>query len=122
VSASLSAAPDVDEPVGVTLNRLAVLLVLTIAAARTWHVAPDPAWAVVGVVTVWSLAASRSWVTPWVGAALAWFLGTGFLAHATGELSFGSDDRLHAALLGVAALVASLVSARARYVVRRATP
>jgi len=107
-------APGLDEPAGFTLTRLVVLLVVVIAAARFLHASPASGWALVAAVTVWALASSAFWLTPLAGAGMSWLLGTGFLAHRTGELSFTADDRGHLVVVAVAALAALLVCARAR--------
>jgi hypothetical protein len=115
--------PQVGEPAGLTLSRLAVLLVLVVALARLCHIRSDAAWALLAAVTVRSLASCAFWFTPVAGAALTWVLGTGFLAPRAGELGFGIDDREHLAVLALAALVALVVSARARRVATaRAVP
>jgi hypothetical protein len=98
------------EPAGFTLARQAVLLVVVIAAARSLSLSADVSWALLAALTVAGLASSTSWLTPLAGAALGWLLGTGFLVHPTGELSFAVDDRGHLAVLAFAGLVALGIS------------
>jgi hypothetical protein len=110
--------PALDEPAGFTLARLAVLLVEANAAARLFNIPSASAWALVAAVTMWALASSAYWLTAVAGAGMSWLLGTGFLAHRTGDLSFGVDDRGHLAVFALAAVAAVLVSARGRQVAR----
>jgi hypothetical protein len=106
--------PDLDEPAGFTLARLALLLVVMITTVRVLHLSSEQAWAMVSAGTVWALGLSASWATPLAGAGLAWLLGTGFMEHRTGDLSFATIDREHLGLLGVVAVLALLIRARAR--------
>jgi hypothetical protein len=72
------------------------------------------ATALIAGVTVWALGSCAHWLTAVAGAAITWLLGTGFLAHRWGELSWGSDDRGHLVVVALAAAVAILVSLRRR--------
>jgi hypothetical protein len=110
-SPTSSLIPHRDEPAGFTLIRLALLLILMIFAARFLNAPTAAAWAVVAVVTVWGLASSAFWATPFAGSGMSWLLATGFLTHRTGDLSFTASDRNHLSVLMLAALVALLIHA-----------
>jgi hypothetical protein len=112
----LPVLPSLGEEAGFTLARLVVVVVGTIMADRVLGLAQDAAWAVLAAVTVWALTPGVRVVTAVAGAGLVWLLGTGFLTNRLGELSFGPIDRGHLAVLALAAVIALLVSRRARTV------
>ena len=114
----LPGLPRPGEELGFTLARTAVLACAGAAFDRVLRLPPDRAWAVLGLLTVLALTPAARPVSAAAGAGVTWLIGTGFVVHRFGELSFDGGDQARLAVLALAGVVALLVSRRAATVTR----
>jgi hypothetical protein len=110
----LPVLPTVGEDAGFTLTRVAVLDVLAAGIVNTLRLAPSQAWALLAVVTMWAMIPAARMLCVAAGAGLTWLIGTGFVTHRHGDLSFTPADQAHLIVLAVAAIVVLLVNHAAR--------
>jgi hypothetical protein len=109
----LSLLPDPGEYFGFTLWRDAWAVTVAIIAVRCAHLSNGTAWAVLAVVTMWAVL-SASLVTAFAAGVMTWLLGTGFVVHRLGDLSFTAGDRVRLGATVVLALGAALVAGSVR--------
>ena len=104
----LSVLPDPGEYFGFTLWRDAWAVTVAIIAVRCAHLSNSTAWAVLAVVTMWAVLSASS-VTAFAAGVMTWLLGTGFVVHRLGDLSFAAGDRVRLGVTVVLALGAALI-------------
>jgi hypothetical protein len=109
----LSVLPHPQEHVGFTLWRVGWAAPLGILVVRTTHLPIDRAWAVLVVVTVWATTAASP-APACLGAGVTWLLGTGFVVHRLGDLTFSPGDRMRLAVTVACAAGVSWLAHRAR--------
>jgi hypothetical protein len=117
---SLPVLPLLGEAAGFTLARLLAADTVAIGLLRLSGMPAVAAWAVLAVVTIWSLVPGAHLASAAAGALVTWLLGTGFVSNRLGDLSFTVQDREHLLVLALAAVVALTVNRRARTVARAA--
>jgi hypothetical protein len=110
----LPVLPTPGEEAGFTLARIAGADVVAVLALRLTHAPAVPAWAVLAVLTLWALTPVAHAVSALAGAGVTWLLGTGFVEHPRGDLSFAAADRWHLAAMAAVAALALLLGHRAR--------
>ena len=116
----LSLLPDPGEHPGFTLWRAAWAVTGSIIAVRCAHLSDSTAWAVLAVVTMWA-ALSAGAVTAFAAGVMTWLLGTGFVVHRLGDLSFTAGDRVRLGVTVVLALGSAPIGRRATARARRRT-
>ncbi|HEX2806403.1 MAG TPA: hypothetical protein VHN80_09575, partial [Kineosporiaceae bacterium] len=92
----------------------------SIVAARCTHLSNGAAWAVLVAVTMWAVLSAGA-VTACAAGVMTWLLGTGFVVHRLGDLSFTAGDRLRLGVTVVLAVAAALIGRRAAARARRPT-
>lgn len=116
----LSSLPDPGEHFGFTLWRAAWVVTGSIFAVRCAHLSNGTAWAVLVAVTVWAVLSAGT-ATAFAAGVITWLLGTGFVVHRLGDLTFTASDRLRLCVTVLLALGAALIGRRATARVRRPT-
>jgi hypothetical protein len=111
---SLPILPSTGEGAGFTLARVAVLDAVVAGLADMCRLPSSQAWVLLAAVTMWAMIPGANVLCAVIGAGLTWLIGTGFVVHRHGDLSFTTSDEAHLALLVFMAGLVLLINRRGR--------